>query len=155
MENVINGKNGLIQNAADDASLAEVNGSIVPPKNGSFWRKLWAFSGPGALVAVGYMDPGNWVTSVTGGATYHYLLLSIVLISSLIAMMLQYMAGKMGMVTGEDLAQATRNRTSKGGGIALWISADGHGYRRSYRWCHRAPLVVRLVNDRICFNNGI
>ena len=76
MENVTNGKNGLIQNAADDASLAEVNGSIVPPKNGSFWRKLWAFSGPGALVAVGYMDPGNWVTSVTGGATYHYLLLS-------------------------------------------------------------------------------
>ena len=124
MENMTNGKNGLIQNAADDASLAEVNGSIVPPKNGSFWRKLWAFSGPGALVAVGYMDPGNWVTSVTGGATYHYLLLSIVLISSLIAMMLQYMAGKMGMVTGEDLAQATRNRTSKGGGIALWIITE-------------------------------
>ena len=124
MESVTNGKNGLIQNAVDDASLAEVNGSIVPPKNGSFWRKLWAFSGPGALAAVGYMDPGNWVTSVTGSATYHYLLLSIVLISSLIAMMLQYMAGKMGMAAGEDLAQATRNRTSEGGGIALWIITE-------------------------------
>src|SRR5699024_2409737 len=80
---------GLVQDAAADDSLGDINGSVSVPKGGSFWRKLWAFSGPGALVAVGYMDPGNWVTSVTGGATYHYTLLSVVLISSLIAMMLQ------------------------------------------------------------------
>ncbi|TDE72539.1 divalent metal cation transporter [Streptococcus vicugnae] len=77
------------------------------PKNASFWRTLRAFAGPGALVAVGYMDPGNWITSVVGGATYKYLLLSVVLISSLIAMQLQQMAGKLGIVTQKDLAQAT------------------------------------------------
>lgn len=88
-------------------SLSEVNQSIAVPKNASFWRTLRAFAGPGALVAVGYMDPGNWITSVVGGATYKYLLLSVVLISSLIAMQLQQMAGKLGIVTQKDLAQAT------------------------------------------------
>ena len=72
-----------------------------------FWRTLRAFIGPGALVAVGYMDPGNWITSVVGGATYKYLLLSVILVSSLIAMQLQQMAGKLGIVTRKDLAQAT------------------------------------------------
>lgn len=88
-------------------SLSEVNQSVAVPKNASFWRTLRAFIGPGALVAVGYMDPGNWITSVVGGATYKYLLLSVVLISSLIAMQLQQMAGKLGIVTQKDLAQAT------------------------------------------------
>ena len=88
-------------------SLSEVNQSIAVPKNTSFWRTLRAFIGPGALVAVGYMDPGNWITSVVGGATYKYILLSVVLISSLIAMQLQQMAGKLGIVTRKDLAQAT------------------------------------------------
>ncbi|MDR3241463.1 MAG: Nramp family divalent metal transporter [Lactobacillaceae bacterium] len=117
-------KHHLVENAEGDLSLEEVNSSIETPMGGSFWRKLAAFSGPGALVAVGYMDPGNWVTSVGGGAQYHYLLLSIVLISSLIAMMLQYMAGKLGMVKQEDLAQATRERTNKAGGIALWLITE-------------------------------
>ncbi|WP_022791372.1 Nramp family divalent metal transporter [Weissella halotolerans] len=110
-----------------DMSLGEVNGSIDTPignKNTSFWRKVLSFSGPGALVAVGYMDPGNWVTSVSGGAQYKYVLLSIVLISSLIAMMLQYMAGKLGIVKQEDLAQATRKRTNKVGGFILWIITE-------------------------------
>ena len=88
-------------------SLSEVNQSIAVPKNASFWRTLRAFIGPGALVAVGYMDPGNWITSVVGGATYKYLLLSVILVSSLIAMQLQQMAGKLGIVTRLDLAQAT------------------------------------------------
>ncbi len=93
--------------ATSQKSLSEVNQSIAVPKNASFWRTLRAFIGPGALVAVGYMDPGNWITSVVGGATYKYLLLSVVLISSLIAMQLQQMAGKLGIVTRKDLAQAT------------------------------------------------
>lgn len=88
-------------------SLSEVNQSISVPHNAPFFKTLGAFLGPGALVAVGYMDPGNWITSVVGGATYKYLLLSVILISSLIAMQLQQMAGKLGIVTKKDLAQAT------------------------------------------------
>lgn len=119
-----NKKHHMIEDAGDDLSLEEVNGSVETSMSGSFWHKLAAFSGPGALVAVGYMDPGNWVTSVGGGAQYHYLLLSIILISSLIAMLLQHMAGKLGMVKQEDLAQATRARTGKKTGIALWIMTE-------------------------------
>lgn len=88
-------------------SLSEVNQSIAVPKNGGFFKTLKAFLGPGALVAVGYMDPGNWITSVIGGASYKYLLLSVILISSLIAMQLQQMAGKLGIVSRQDLAQMT------------------------------------------------
>lgn len=102
-------------------SLSEVNQSIAVPKNASFWRTLRAFIGPGALVAVGYMDPGNWITSVVGGATYKYLLLSVVLISSLIAMQLQQMAGKLGIVTRKDLAQATAAHLPKKLRILLFI----------------------------------
>lgn len=120
----VNPKHHLVQKTDDDLSLGDVNSSIEIPANGSFWRKLLAFSGPGALVAVGYMDPGNWVTSVAGGAQYRYTLLSVVLISSLIAMMLQYMAGKLGIVKQEDLAQATRDRTNKVGGFVLWIMTE-------------------------------
>ena len=88
-------------------SLAEVNQSIDTPNHNRFWQNLKAFLGPGALVAVGYMDPGNWITSVVGGATYKYCLLFVIFISSLIAMQLQQMAGKLGVVTQMDLAQAT------------------------------------------------
>jgi len=114
----------IIEDASDRLSLSDVNSSIEAPRDGSFWRKLLAFSGPGALVAVGYMDPGNWVTSVAGGAQYRYTLLSIVLISSIIAMILQHMAGKLGIVKQEDLAQATRDRTNKVGGFILWIMTE-------------------------------
>ncbi|CAH1852236.1 Nramp family divalent metal transporter [Convivina praedatoris] len=116
-------KHSLIEHTGEK-SLEEVNGTIEIPKNGSFWRRLLAFSGPGALVAVGYMDPGNWVTSVAGGAGYRYLLLSIVLISSLIAMLLQYMAGKLGIVKQEDLAQATGSRTNRFGRYTLWVFTE-------------------------------
>ena len=102
-------------------SLSEVNQSIAVPKNASFWRTLRAFIGPGALVAVGYMDPGNWITSVVGGATYKYLLLSVILISSLIAMQLQQMAGKLGIVTRKDLAQTTAAHLPKKLRILLFI----------------------------------
>lgn len=102
-------------------SLSEVNQSIAVPKNASFWQTLRAFIGPGALVAVGYMDPGNWITSVVGGATYKYLLLSVILISSLIAMQLQQMAGKLGIVTRNDLAQTTAAHLPKKLRILLFI----------------------------------
>lgn len=109
---------------ANGPSLAEINGTVDIPKSNNFWRNILAFSGPGALVAVGYMDPGNWITSIGGGAQYGYLLLSVVLISSLIAMLLQYMASKLGIVTGLDLAQATRRHTGKKLGFVLWIITE-------------------------------
>ena len=109
---------------ANGPSLAEINGTVEIPKNNSFWKNILAFSGPGALVALGYMDPGNWITSIGGGAQYGYLLLSVVLVSSLIAMLLQYMASKLGIVTGLDLAQATRKHTGRKLGFVLWIITE-------------------------------
>ncbi|SKA03477.1 manganese transport protein [Fructilactobacillus lindneri DSM 20690 = JCM 11027] len=109
---------------ANGKSLDEINGTVTVPKNIGFWKTLFMYSGPGALVAVGYMDPGNWATSITGGQNFQYMLMSIILISSLIAMLLQYMAAKLGIVTQMDLAQAIRARTSKKLGIVLWISTE-------------------------------
>ncbi|KRM71187.1 Nramp family divalent metal transporter [Lacticaseibacillus brantae] len=109
---------------ANGRSLEEINGTVKVPKNLSFWKTLFMYSGPGALVAVGYMDPGNWSTSITGGQNFQYMLMSIILISSLIAMLLQYMAAKLGIVSQMDLAQAIRARTSKSLGIVLWILTE-------------------------------
>lgn len=109
---------------ANGPSLEEINGTVEVPKGKGFWKTLFAYSGPGALVAVGYMDPGNWSTSITGGQNFQYLLMSIILISSLIAMLLQNMAAKLGIVTRMDLAQAIRARTSKTLGIILWIMTE-------------------------------
>lgn len=109
---------------ANGPSLQEINGTIEVPKGMGFWRTLFAYSGPGALVAVGYMDPGNWSTSITGGQNFQYMLMSIILMSSLIAMLLQYMSAKLGIVSQMDLAQAIRARTSKTLGIVLWILTE-------------------------------
>lgn len=115
---------GKILSHANGPSLEEINGSVKVPEGKSFWRTLLAYSGPGALVAVGYMDPGNWSTSITGGQNFQYLLMSVILMSSLIAMLLQYMAAKLGIVTQMDLAQAIRARTSKKLGFVLWILTE-------------------------------
>ncbi|MCH4009049.1 Nramp family divalent metal transporter [Companilactobacillus sp.] len=109
---------------ANGPSLEEINSSVDVPKGKGFWKTLFVYSGPGALVAVGYMDPGNWSTSITGGQNFEYLLMSVILISSLVAMLLQYMAAKLGIVTQMDLAQAIRARTSKALGIVLWIMTE-------------------------------
>ncbi|EGT3608468.1 divalent metal cation transporter [Morganella morganii] len=106
-------------------SLAEINNTVpVAGAKSGFLRKLFAFSGPGALVAVGYMDPGNWITSIQGGALYSYLLLSVILLSSMIAMLLQAMCAKLGIVTGQDLAQATRARVGPKLAALLWITTE-------------------------------
>lgn len=109
---------------ANGRSLEEINATVEIPKGKGFWKTLFAYSGPGALVAVGYMDPGNWATSITGGQNFGYLLMSVILISSLIAMLLQYMAAKLGIVSQMDLAQAIRARTSKQLGFVLWILTE-------------------------------
>ena len=105
----------------EKVSLSEINQSIETPNNNHFWQNLKAFLGPGALVAVGYMDPGNWITSVVGGASYKYSLLFVILISSIIAMQLQQMAGKLGIVTRMDLAQATAHHAPKWLRYSLWV----------------------------------
>jgi manganese transport protein len=105
-------------------SLPEVHGSVAVPVTSSFWRKMAAFSGPGFMVAVGYMDPGNWATDLQGGASYGYTLLSVVLISSLMAVFLQHLALKLGIVSGRDLAQACRDHYSKPYAIFLWVLCE-------------------------------
>ncbi len=89
-------------------SLPEVHRSLEIPQRRGFWRKLLAFAGPGYLVAVGYMDPGNWATDLAGGSKYNYALLSVILLSSIMAMFLQRLSLKLGIVTGHDLAQSCR-----------------------------------------------
>jgi manganese transport protein len=95
----------------------------VPSQKG-FWRKLLAFAGPGYLVAVGYMDPGNWATDLAAGSKYNYSLLSVILVSSLMAMFLQYLALKIGIATGADLAQLCRKHYGKKASVCLWIMAE-------------------------------
>lgn len=108
----------------DNKSLEEVHRSIPIPKTFSFWRKLLAFAGPGFLVAVGYMDPGNWATDLAGGSKFGYTLLSVIFISNLIAMLLQHLSLKLGIVTGRDLAQACRDHYNKPASFLLWIFAE-------------------------------
>jgi len=104
-------------------SLADVY-RTVPVGSGSFLRKLLAFAGPGYLVAVGYMDPGNWATDLAGGSQFGYTLLSVVLLSNLMAVLLQGLASKLGVVTGRDLAQACRDHYSRGASIFLWVLCE-------------------------------
>src|SRR4026208_2153681 len=89
-------------------SLPEVHGSVAIPENAGFWRKLFAFAGPGYLVAVGYMDPGNWATDLAGGARYGYTLLSVIMISNLMAILLQALAARLGVAGGRGVAQGCR-----------------------------------------------
>src|SRR5437879_425050 len=109
---------------AGQVSLAEVHRSVVVPLSASFWRKLFAFSGPGFLVAVGYMDPGNWATDLAAGAKFGYALLSIVMISNLMAILLQHLCIKLGVATGRDLAQACRDHYSPVTVWFLWILCE-------------------------------
>ena len=104
-------------------SLAEVYRS-VPVSGASTWRKVLAFAGPGYLVAVGYMDPGNWATDLAGGSRFGYTLLSVILLSNLMAVLLQGLSSKLGIVTGRDLAQACRDHYSKPVSVALWLMCE-------------------------------
>ena len=96
---------------------------MAVPVDADFWRKLFAFAGPGYLVAVGYMDPGNWATDLAGGARYGYTLLSVILISNLMAILLQALAVRLGIGSGRDLAQACRDSYPRPPTFVLWCSA--------------------------------
>src|SRR5881409_3881069 len=104
-------------------SLAEVYRTI-PVGGATWWRKMLAFSGPGYLVAVGYMDPGNWATDLAGGSAFGYTLLSVILLSNLMAILLQSLCARLGIVTGRDLAQACRDHYSKPVTIGLWLLCE-------------------------------
>jgi manganese transport protein len=109
---------------ASSVSLPEVHGSIAVPAGAGFWRKLLAFAGPGYLVAVGYMDPGNWATDLAGGARYGYTLLSVIMISNLMAILLQALAARLGIASGRDLAQACRDSYSTPVTYFLWVVCE-------------------------------
>ena len=105
-------------------SLPEVFRSIVVPAGSKFWGKIGAFTGPGYLVAVGYIDPGNWATDLAGGARYGYALLSVIAIANLLAIFLQTLSLRLGIATGRDLAQLCRERFSRPTAICLWVACE-------------------------------
>jgi len=117
-------KPALARMPRDTRSLAEVHGT-VPTATGGKLKRLFSFLGPGYLVAVGYMDPGNWATSLAGGSAFGYTLLSVVLLSNIMAVLLQALAVRMGVAGGRDLAQFCRDSYSRPVGIALWLLAEG------------------------------
>src|SRR5947207_6340813 len=104
-------------------SLAEVY-RTVPVREGPWWRKALAFAGPGYLVAVGYMDPGNWATDLAGGSAFGYALLTVILMSNLMAILLQGLSVKLGIVTGRDLAQACRDHYGRKTSFMLWVLCE-------------------------------
>jgi len=114
----------LRQVGRGEKSLPEVHGTVAVPASAGFWRKLFAFAGPGYLVAVGYMDPGNWATDIAGGARYGYTLLSVIMISNLMAILLQALAARLGIASGRDLAQACRDTYSRPVTFLLWLLAE-------------------------------
>lgn len=122
-EKPVEGNEGWLRRSST-VSLEEVNNSVKIPSKAKFLRKFLAFAGPGSLVAVGYVDPGNWATSIAGGARFGYTLLAVILISNLIAMLLQSLSAKLGIVTGRDLAQATRDAVGKKTSYILWILTE-------------------------------
>src|SRR6201994_4368503 len=107
-----------------EPSLAGMFASVRTAKQGSFWRKLLAFLGPGYLVAVGYMDPGNWATSLAGGSRFGYTLLTVALLSNLMAIVLQSLCTRLGVGAGRDLAQACRDSFPRWVSVPLWLSAE-------------------------------
>src|SRR5438128_741616 len=105
-------------------SLPESHRTIAIPSTASWLRKVFAFAGPGYLVAVGYMDPGNWATDLQGGSQYGYTLLSVILLSNLMAIVLQSLCARLGIVTGRDLAQACRDHYSRPVSFSLWVVCE-------------------------------
>ena len=127
-------------------SLPEVFRSVHVPTGGTFWRKMLAYAGPGFLVSVGYMDPGNWATVLAGGARYGYTLLSVILISNLIAILLQHLCVKLGVVTGRDLAQACRDHYPKPVVWGLWVLCEA-----AIAACDLAEVVGSAIGLQLLF----
>jgi len=114
----------LLENTETQPTLPEVHRSITIPEGKNFWRKLLAFVGPGYLVSVGYMDPGNWATDIAGGAQFGYTLLSVILVSNFIAILLQALCVRLGVATERDLAKSCRDQFSQRVNFSLWVLAE-------------------------------
>ena len=114
----------LPENPPSRPSLPEVHRSIAVPNVKSFWRKMLAYAGPGYLVSVGYMDPGNWATDIAGGSKFGYTLLTVILLSNLMAILLQSLCVRLGVATGRDLAQACRDYFSPRVNFCLWVLCE-------------------------------
>src|SRR5438552_14593279 len=127
-------------------SLAEAYRS-VPVDARTWWRRALAFAGPGYLVAVGYLDPGNWATDLAGGAQFGYTLLTVILVSNLMAILLQGLASKLGIVTGRDLAQACRDHYSRPTGFLLWV-----GCEIAIAACDLAEVIGTAIALNLIFN---
>jgi manganese transport protein len=110
--------------AVPEPSLPEVNASVRISSSPFYWRRLAGFIGPGFLISVGYMDPGNWATDIAGGSQFGYTLLFVIMISNLMAVLLQSLSLKLGVATERDLAQLCRETTGRWGGFTLWIMAE-------------------------------
>ena len=108
----------------NEVSLADVHGSVNVPKQYGIFKRLLAFAGPAYLVSVGYMDPGNWATDIEGGSRFGYDLLWVILMSNLIAVLLQTLSARLGIVTGRDLAQACRDEYPKPVAFVLWVLCE-------------------------------
>src|SRR3954447_8132623 len=130
----------------ESASLAEINATIRVPLTGSWVRKLIAFAGPGYLISVGYMDPGNWATDLAGGSRYGYELLSVILVSNLMAILLQHLCVKLGVVTGRDLAQACRDHYPKPIVWTLWLLCEA-----AIAACDLAEVVGSAIGLQLLF----
>ncbi len=127
-------------------SLPEVHRSIPVPNSKGFWRKMLAYAGPGYLVSVGYMDPGNWATDLAGGAKFGYALLSVILLSNLMAILLQSLCVRLGVATGRDLAQACRDYFSPRVSFCLWVLCE-----IAISACDLAELVGSAIGLQLLF----
>src|SRR6476469_447417 len=128
-------------------SLPEIYRSLPIPQSAGFLRKLLAFAGPGYLVAVGYMDPGNWATDLAGGSQFGYTLLSVILLSNLMAILLQSLCAKLGIVTGRDLAQACRDHYSRPVSMVLWVLCE-----LAICACDLAEVIGSAIALKLLFN---
>src|SRR4051812_39343162 len=113
----------VTEGGGERRSLEEVHGSVSVRQRNPF-KRLFAFMGPAYLVSVGYMDPGNWATDLEGGARFGYALIWVLMMSNMMAVLLQTLAARLGVVTGFDLAQGCRAEYSRGVNFALWVLAE-------------------------------
>jgi manganese transport protein len=128
-------------------SLPEVHRSVIVPAGAGFWRKLLAFSGPGFLVAVGYMDPGNWATDIAGGSRFAYQLMFVLMMSNLIAILVQALAARLGIATQLDLAQACKAYYSRRASIILWVLCE-----IAIAACDLAEVIGSAIALNLLFN---
>jgi manganese transport protein len=127
-------------------SLSEAHSSVAVPREGAWLRRFLAFAGPGYMVSVGYMDPGNWATDIAGGAKFGYTLLSVILLSNFMAILLQALAARLGIVTGRDLAQACHDNYSRPVNLALWLACEA-----AIVACDLAEVIGTAIALRLLF----